>query len=101
MTNGELFIRENPNIETKVNGSCVWIYYFDCVNHYTIPTEWWNKEIGLFEDIKSDIADFMAEIPTLGNCKEGWHNSGQRTGLEQACEIIDNHIRNEVSHETD
>ena len=47
----------------------------------------------VIEDIKSDIADFMAEIPALGNCKEGWHNSGQRIGLEQACEIIDRHIR--------
>lgn len=43
----------------------------------------------MIEDIKQDIADFMSEIPTLGNCKEGWHNSGQRIGLEQACEIID------------
>lgn len=47
----------------------------------------------VFEDIKADIADFMAEIPCLGNTKEGWHNSGQRIGLEQACEIIDRHIR--------
>lgn len=46
----------------------------------------------VIEDIKADIAEFMAKIPTLGNCKEGWHNAGQRIGLEQACEIIDNHI---------
>lgn len=44
------------------------------------------------EEIKADIAEFMAKIPALGNCKEGWHNAGQRIGLEQACEIIDNHI---------
>ena len=44
------------------------------------------------EEIKADIAEFMAKIPALGNCKEGWHNSGQRIGIEQACEIIDNHI---------
>ena len=46
----------------------------------------------VIEDIKADIAEFMAKIPALGNCKEGWHNAGQRIGLEQACEIIDNHI---------
>ena len=46
----------------------------------------------VIEDIKADIADFMAKIPALGNCKEGWHNAGQRIGLEQACEIIDKHI---------
>ena len=44
------------------------------------------------EEIKADIAEFMEKIPALGNCKEGWHNAGQRIGLEQACEIIDNHI---------
>ena len=44
------------------------------------------------EEIKADIAEFMEKIPTLGNCKEGWHNAGQRIELEQACEIIDNHI---------
>ena len=49
----------------------------------------------VIEGIKSDIADFMSEIPTLGNCKEGWHNSGQRIGLEQACEIIDKHTKGE------
>lgn len=54
MTNGELFIRENPNIEFKLNGSCVWIY-FDGVNHYTMPVKWWDKEIGLFEDIEAEI----------------------------------------------
>lgn len=51
----------------------------------------------VIEGIKADIADFMSEIPTIGNCKEGWHNSGQRIGLEQACEIIDNHISGKES----
>ena len=54
MTNGELFLVENPTVETKINGSCVWIY-FDGVNHYTMPVEWWDKEIGLFDDIRQEI----------------------------------------------
>ena len=54
MTNGELFIRENPTVETKINGSCVWIY-FDGVNHYTMPTSWWEQEISLFDKIKTEI----------------------------------------------
>lgn len=56
MTNGELFIRENPTVETKINGSCVWIY-FDGVNHYTMPTSWWEQEIGLFDKIKAEIKE--------------------------------------------
>ena len=44
------------------------------------------------EDIKADITEFMNSIPKLCDCKEGWHNAGQRIGLEQACEIIDRHI---------
>lgn len=54
MTNGELFIKENPNIEYKLNGTCVWIY-FDGVNHYTMPTLWWEQEISLFDKIKAEI----------------------------------------------
>lgn len=54
MTNGELFIAENPNFEFKLNGSCVWIY-FDSVNHYTMPVEWWDKEISLFNKIRAEI----------------------------------------------
>ena len=57
MTNGELFIKENPTVETKLNGSCVWIY-FDGVNHYTMPTLWWEQEISLFDKIKSEIAEY-------------------------------------------
>ena len=52
------------------------------------------------EEIKAEIADFMAKIPALGNCKEGWHNAGQRIGLEQACEIIDNHIAERGDNES-
>ncbi len=81
MTNGELFKKENPNIEVKINGSCVWIYYFDGVNHYTIPTEWWNKEIGLFEDIKADIDSHCSD------------NRDRNDGLYIAMKIIDKHIR--------
>lgn len=54
MTNGELFIVENPNIKYKLNGSCVWIY-FDGVNHYTMPTLWWEQEISLFDKIRAEI----------------------------------------------
>ncbi len=56
MTNGELFIRENPTVETKINGSCVWIY-FDGVNHYTMPTLWWEQEIRLFDKIRTEIKE--------------------------------------------
>lgn len=56
MTNGELFIVENPNIEFKLNGSCVWIY-FDGVNHYTMPISWWEQEIILFDKIRSEIIE--------------------------------------------
>ena len=61
MTNGQLFIKENPTVEIKINGSCVWIY-FDGVNHYTMPVEWWDKEIGLFKDIKAEINQICDDI---------------------------------------
>ena len=54
MTNGELFIVENPNIEFKLNGSCIWIY-FDGTNHYTMPISWWEQEISLFDKIRAEI----------------------------------------------
>lgn len=57
MTNGELFIRENPTIEVKINGSCVWIY-FDGVNHYTMPVKWWDKEIDVLNKIRAEISEF-------------------------------------------
>ena len=56
--------------------------------------------LSVIDDIKADIADFMSEIPGLGNCKEGWHNAGQRIGLEQACEIIDAHVSGRARYET-
>lgn len=56
MTNGQLFIKENPNIKFKLNGSCVWIY-FDGVNHYTMPTSWWEQEISLFNKIRAEIQE--------------------------------------------
>lgn len=56
MTNGELFIIENPNIEFKLNGSCVWIY-FDGVNHYAMPISWWEQEISLFDKIRDEIEE--------------------------------------------
>ena len=56
MSNGELFIKENPNIEFKLNGSCVWIYFYD-YNHYTMPIEWWEQEISLFDKIRAEIEE--------------------------------------------
>ena len=60
MTNGELFIAENPNIEFKINGSCVWIY-FDGVNHYTMPISWWEQEISLFNKIRAEIDNALSD----------------------------------------
>ena len=85
MTNGQLFIKENPTVEIKINGSCVWIY-FDRVNHYTMPVEWWNKKIGLFEDIKAEL-HATAEMHMDGDyyLREDWID-----------EIIDRYIRKEL-----
>ena len=80
MTNGELFIAENPNIETKINGSCVWIYYPDGVNHYTMPVSWWEQEISLFDKIRAEIE----------NEKHiGFTPQDFADGLDLALEIID------------
>ena len=90
MTNGELFIKENPTVETKINGSCVWIY-FDGVNHYTMPVEWWDKEISLFDKLRAKI-----EEPLKIN--EGMHTESakaQAIALSWCIEIIDKY-RNEV-----
>lgn len=87
MTNGELFIAENPNIEFKLNGSCVWIY-FDSVNHYTMPVEWWNQEISLFNKIRAEI-EHVKDNPLFGMVSKD-------TILEVILEIIDK-TRNEVS----
>ena len=66
MTNEQLFIKENPTVEIKINGSCVWIY-FDGVNHYTMPVEWWDKEIGLFDDIKAEIQALPKTYPFINH----------------------------------
>ncbi len=87
MTNGELFIRENPNIEFKLNGSCVWLY-FDGVNHYTMPVSWWEQEISLFDKLR-------AEIENDWQLKK-YPSSPFSCGLRRAIEIIDKY-RNEVS----
>ena len=91
MTNGELFLVENPTIEVKVNGSCVWIY-FDGVNHYTMPVEWWDKEIGLFKDIKTEIEN---NLITHGQVIEGMYFQEDawciNFGLRKALKIIDRH----------
>ena len=87
MTNGELFIAENPNMEFKLNGSCVWIY-FDGVNHYTMPVEWWDKEISLFNKIRAEI-EHVKDNPLFGMVSND-------TILEVILEIIDKY-RNEVS----
>ena len=87
MTNGELFIAENPNMEFKLNGSCVWIY-FDGVNHYTMPVEWGDKEISLFNKIRAEI-EHVKDNPLFGMVSND-------TILEVILEIIDKY-RNEVS----
>ena len=66
MTNEQLFIKENPTVEIKINGSCVWIY-FDGVNHYTMPVEWWDKEIGLLDDIKAEIQALPKTYPFINH----------------------------------
>jgi len=77
MTNGQLFIKENPTVEIKINGSCVWIY-FDGVNHYTMPTSWWKQEISLFDKIRAEI-EFEVDHRTNMLC------------AEDVFEIIDKH----------
>jgi hypothetical protein len=80
MTNGELFIRENPTVENKINGSCVWIY-FDGVNHYTMPVSWWDKEIGLLDRIRAMIEQ-IADV-------EQKHDEKWAMGLRYAVKVID------------
>ena len=89
MTNGELFIAENPNIETKINGSCVWIYYPDGVNHYTMPVSWWEQEISLFDKIRAEIE--QTEINGYIRDVECFS-----AGINVALNVI-NKYRNEVS----
>lgn len=85
MTNGELFIKENPTVEIKINGSCVWIY-FDGVNHYTMPVEWWEQEISLFDKLRTEIIE---------NAKHTM-NDTRAEGLYMALNIVDKY-RNEVN----
>lgn len=66
MTNGELFIKENPTVVTKINGSCVWIYFYD-YNHYTMPIEWWDKEIDLFDKIRAEIEALPKTYPFINH----------------------------------
>lgn len=94
MTNGELFIKENPTVETKLNGSCVWIY-FDGVNHYTMPTLWWNQEISLFDKIELEI---KAMFPPSGSWMYEEGHEVEHTVCEvlvNVLQIIDKY-RNEV-----
>ena len=87
MTNGELFLVENPTIEVKVNGSCVWIY-FDGVNHYTMPVEWWEQEISLFDKIRAEIWDLQygdeERSMTDAHRVDAYNNA-----IRQVIEIID------------
>ena len=93
MTNGELFIRENPTIEVKINGSCVWIYYFEGVNHYTIPTEWWNKEIGVFDKIRAEIrqaADKQFQIAMgIADLNERYTHIQMENAYRHSLNIVD------------
>lgn len=97
MTNGELFIRENPTVETKLNGSCVWIY-FDGVNHYTMPVSWWDKEIGLLDKIRAEIEQEYNRLSKIR--ADETLELGECLGLKMSLKIIDKY-RNEVNHETD
>ena len=45
ITNCELFKKNYPDIKVVENGSCMWIYFDDSTNHYTMPKEWWNDEL--------------------------------------------------------
>jgi hypothetical protein len=81
MTNGELFIAENPNIEFKLNGSCVWIYYPDGVNHYTMSTSWWEQEISLFDKMRAEMQSQIA-------CN-GFFNDG----IEKCIAIVDKYVK--------
>lgn len=86
MTNGELFIRENPDVEIKINGSCVWIYYYG-VNHHTMPVEWWNKEIGVFDKLRAEIEAYQSDA---------FYSDDVMMNKRTVLEIIDKY-RNEVN----
>ena len=87
MTNGELFIAENPTIKTMINGSCVWIYYPDGVNHYTMPTSWWEQEISLFDKIRAEIESHCG-LTKENHCRYcSYCNSVM--GVREILEIID------------
>ena len=94
MTNGELFIAENPNIEFKLNGSCVWIY-FDGVNHYTMPVEWWEQEISLFDKIRAEIQTDKDNIENNNIYSRDVIDDGICIGLQMALDTISKHIRGE------
>ena len=84
MTNGQLFIKENPTIEVKINGSCVWIY-FDGVNYYTMPVEWWDKEIDVLDKIRAEIEDIAFDWQEI----DGEHENFMVVDLNDALNIID------------
>lgn len=84
MTNGELFKKENPTVETKINGSCVWIY-FDVVNHYTMPVSWWKQEIGLLDKIRAKIEEIAFDWQEI----DGEHESFMVVDLNDVFQIID------------
>ena len=92
MTNGELFIVENPNIKFKLNGSCVWIY-FDGVNHYTMPISWWEQEISLFDKIRAEIeqaADKQFQIAMgIADLNERYTHIQMENAYRHSLNIID------------
>ena len=45
MTLGQLFKAMNPKVVVRENGTCVWLFFEDEINHYTIATKWWEQEI--------------------------------------------------------
>ena len=89
MTNGQLFIKENPTIEVKINGSCVWIY-FDGVNHYTMPVKWWDKEIDVLDKIRAEMVKQAEEWKSYNSNSVAYKNIAN--GLYRAVNVIDKYM---------
>lgn len=74
MTYGQLFVEMNPDVKVAKNGTCVWIF-LDEINHDTIRTDWWNKEI------PDDLLKTQESVRPHRNyqylsdywCECGWH----------------------------
>lgn len=45
MTFGQLFTVMNPDVKVRENGNCMWLFFDEANNHYTIAAKWWKREI--------------------------------------------------------